>query len=892
MADHWQSPEAWEKDGASISGVSSLKKGAWTSILKATETHNGRTTEVIIKTFAVPAHVLEDPERIAREREKFLAAARLQKEMNDAGARGWVKVLRLSEDPPSFSMEKCGPSVEDLIDNKAPLSARELYALVHSVLGALIELKERHKRSHGSIKASDVLSSGPGQSPAFKLADPAASGEDHSANDLYALGLILYQLVEGREWDPLNPITPTKPWGRFGSKRDKWIQFVTMLLNPNGCHEALQDVKREALRLKPSSPVKYAVLALGAVALIGAGAVGYHLLVSRAMKSTVPVAENPTAETRPATPVVSGNTGAVSIDPAARAEYDESRRQYQEARARWSNRQPTQRYDRTGSLALSREAQSLTPDGLALTSTEAFRSAAAAYRKATEKVEAAIAQSAREEEAGQRQDAQVFAELQRAHLEYAQAKQRWDQAAARFTPNRDHRPSIAMAQAATIQDATLPTDPTEARLMAQTYRNAASRLAEAIALGDREELSGATQDEVRTAFEDARRGYNALREQWSAAEAAAAREEGLDLVSARTAAEEARRMLPDHLILTDLDSYRATAELYAKAAARLKEALALIDRQREALTQRQGNVAEAVTRANTALEARRFEEALQWYQRAAELGNASAMRNVGLLYETGQGTQKDLAKAAEWYRKAADKQQPNAMYDLAFLYETGRGVERDYAAAAEWYKKSAETKNTQAMNRLGYFYENGWGVPQDYAEALKWYQQAARLDDATAITNIGVLYDKGRGVKQDPVEAMKWYLRAAEMGNAAAMNDVGVLYDSGRGVKTDYAEAMKWYQKAAEKNYAPAMCNIGVLYDNGLGMPANPTEALSWFRKAAALNHGMSMFNIGFMYERGRGVTANLRDAVIWYRQAVKSDDPSARSVAIEALDRLGYAHQ
>ena len=107
MVEQWQSPASWEKEGASITDVSSLKKGAWTSILKATETHDGKTTEVIIKTFSVPAHILEDPERIAREREKFLAAARLQMEMNKAGCRGWVKILRLSEDPnnPSFSME-------------------------------------------------------------------------------------------------------------------------------------------------------------------------------------------------------------------------------------------------------------------------------------------------------------------------------------------------------------------------------------------------------------------------------------------------------------------------------------------------------------------------------------------------------------------------------------------------------------------------------------------------------------------------------------------------------------------------------------------------------------------------------------------------------------------
>ncbi len=49
-------------------------------------------------------------------------------------------------------MEKCGPSVQDLLDNKVQLSAKNLYALVLAVLQGLEELFERHKRSHGEYQ--------------------------------------------------------------------------------------------------------------------------------------------------------------------------------------------------------------------------------------------------------------------------------------------------------------------------------------------------------------------------------------------------------------------------------------------------------------------------------------------------------------------------------------------------------------------------------------------------------------------------------------------------------------------------------------------------------------------------------------------------------------------
>ena len=132
-------------------------------------------------------------------------------------------------------MEKCGPSIEDLFEHRVNLAAKDLYALVHAAIDALNELQTRAKRSHGNLKISDILSTLPGQAAPYKLADPAAKGEDHSANDLYSLGCILYKLIEHKEWDPMTQILPTSHWDRFKVRRDRWIQFCNLLLSPNGC---------------------------------------------------------------------------------------------------------------------------------------------------------------------------------------------------------------------------------------------------------------------------------------------------------------------------------------------------------------------------------------------------------------------------------------------------------------------------------------------------------------------------------------------------------------------------------------------------------------------------------------------------------------------------------
>ncbi len=46
-------------------------------------------------------------------------------------------------------------------------------------------------------------------------------------------------------------------------------------------------------------------------------------------------------------------------------------------------------------------------------------------------------------------------------------------------------------------------------------------------------------------------------------------------------------------------------------------------------------------------------EAVKWYRRAAEQGDAKAQHNLGLLNLAGKGVPLDQAKSLEWFRKAA-----------------------------------------------------------------------------------------------------------------------------------------------------------------------------------------------------------------------------------------------
>jgi len=91
----------------------------------------------------------------------------------------------------------------------------------------------------------------------------------------------------------------------------------------------------------------------------------------------------------------------------------------------------------------------------------------------------------------------------------------------------------------------------------------------------------------------------------------------------------------------------------------------------------------------TARDQRDFSTARDSFLKAAAAGNAEAMRNLGLLYQNGQGVAQDLSEAMKWYGKAADAGNMVAMYNIGRLYQAGMGVPQDLTEAKKWYSKSA-----------------------------------------------------------------------------------------------------------------------------------------------------------------------------------------------------------
>ena len=101
------------------------------------------------------------------------------------------------------------------------------------------------------------------------------------------------------------------------------------------------------------------------------------------------------------------------------------------------------------------------------------------------------------------------------------------------------------------------------------------------------------------------------------------------------------------------------------------------------------------------------------------------------MYANGRSVQPDLAQAVQWYRKAADQGNAGAQYALGVMYDLGRGIARDYSQAVLWYRRAAEQGSGSAQLNLGLSYRDGQGVAQDDVEALVWLNLAlARVSGA------------------------------------------------------------------------------------------------------------------------------------------------------------------
>ena len=115
---------------------------------------------------------------------------------------------------------------------------------------------------------------------------------------------------------------------------------------------------------------------------------------------------------------------------------------------------------------------------------------------------------------------------------------------------------------------------------------------------------------------------------------------------------------------------------------------------------------------------------MRWYTRAADGGDASGQRALGLCYDAGTGVREDARRAVELYKSAAEGGDllAKALYSQCLFL--GLGITRDYATAWRMARESADGGCAFGQYMAGICCETGNGTIRSRLNAKIWYEKA------------------------------------------------------------------------------------------------------------------------------------------------------------------------
>ena len=249
--------------------------------------------------------------------------------------------------------------------------------------------------------------------------------------------------------------------------------------------------------------------------------------------------------------------------------------------------------------------------------------------------------------------------------------------------------------------------------------------------------------------------------------------------------------------------------------------------QRE-LENARAEIARLKNKLNSATTIEEKQEVMESYRESVEALSASEMVDKGYDLETTG----DYLGALKWYRKAAKLGHALAMNNIGNMYLKGRTVEKNYDEALRLFRKASDKGSALAKSNLGYMYLMGYGVSKDHSRAIRLFREAAEEDVALAISNLGYMYLQGYAVRKNYSEAVRLFKKAADKGNKLAQSNLGFMYLNGYDVPKNYDKAFEMFRDSAYQGTPLAMNNLGYMYLNGYGVGEDLFQAKKWFSKA------------------------------------------------------------
>ncbi len=220
---------------------------------------------------------------------------------------------------------------------------------------------------------------------------------------------------------------------------------------------------------------------------------------------------------------------------------------------------------------------------------------------------------------------------------------------------------------------------------------------------------------------------------------------------------------------------------------------------------------------------------------AEEQGDVEAALTLGYMYLYGEnGVEPDDKKAFKYYKIAAQKNDIVALNNLGSLYFSGVGTDRDVEKASSLFKRAADLGNSEAAVNLAFIYLTSTRNmdAQLRSAVVRLFSQAAEGGNTTAQYMLGMIYYNGFGVAKNDDKAFI-YLKKAASTFDEAQYQLALRYMNAEGTPRNYGNAVNNLARAAHQGHVPSMIMLGDILAAGVNYPKNEVDAYIWYNVAS-----------------------------------------------------------
>lgn len=276
---------------------------------------------------------------------------------------------------------------------------------------------------------------------------------------------------------------------------------------------------------------------------------------------------------------------------------------------------------------------------------------------------------------------------------------------------------------------------------------------------------------------------------------------------------------------------------------------------------------------------------------AASKGNPDALLFAGRCYRDGtNGVRRDIGSAFANFHKAVELGNDSALCDLGICYIKGMGTDVDFREAYRCFEAAENSGQAEASRYIGDMYANGIDVKFNPEYAMQYYFKAEAGGDIKALLSQAMLMIHTNGLTDDPDRALRIFSNAAAAGDRKGYVGLGDCYKAGIAVTKSASDALQNYTKAFDQGNVHAAAQIGNMYYTGTdATQRNYEKAMKYFRvflsdpmSVPRAVRGVTYRHIAECYRFGRGVAQDHLKAMEYTRKAYEDGQEELKALLDE----------